>query len=574
MSKSADKAFFGHPVGLAVLFFAEMWERFSYYGMRAILILFIISPVESGGLGWSNIEALALYGWYTMMVYVMGIPGGLIADRWLGQKKTVMIGGLLLCLGHGVLAIQNITAFYAGLGLIVLGVGGLKPNISTIVGGLYQAGDPRRDRGFTIFYIGINLGSLLATMSVPLLADWKGWHYGFGLAGIGMLLGQAVFVWGQKYLKGIGDYKPPVKVEGSNRNQPLTKIEKDRLVVLFLSFIVIVVFWGAFEQAGGLMNIYTRDKINRVMMGWEVPTGMFQSLNSLFIVMFGGMVAAFWALRQRKGKESSSLFKMAVGTIIMGLGFLAMAAASVEASSEPFGKAALFWLFLAYFLHTIGELSSSPVSLSFITKLAPVRYASLMMGVYFACTGFGNKLAGLIGESSQVEPIKIELKADLKTLKKNTRVSELIAKDTVVTFKGQLYMKDDKLAIKNLQDEKKEITEYFLLDEKNNKRLIESVKDENATPTKPVHFTISLSKADKVKKDEKPKGDGANYKGNIAVEEVQSALELKTFIYITIFTVVFGLLLIIFLKKLKALTHGVEEAEADRARKTAQEDAL
>lgn len=568
MSKSADKAFLGHPVGLAVLFFTEMWERFSYYGMRAILVLFIIAPVEKGGLGWSNVEALSLYGWYTMMVYVMGIPGGIIADRWLGQKKTVLFGGLLLCAGHGVLAIQNLTAFYAGLALIVVGVGGLKPNISTIVGGLYQPGDPRRDRGFTLFYIGINLGAFLSSLIVPLVANAYGWHYGFGLAGIGMLFGQILFIWGQKYLKGIGDYKPPVKVEGSDRNQPLTKIEKDRLVVLGLSFIVIVVFWGAFEQAGGLMNIYAQDKIDRDFFGFFViPAGVFQAANSFFIITLGVAVAGFWALRQRKGKESSSLFKMAVGTIIMGFGFFAMAAASVQAGSQPFGKGAMFWLILAYLLHTIGELSSSPVSLSFITKLAPARYASIMMGVYFACTGFGNKLAGLIGESSQVEPIKIELKADRKALKPYTRIDTSLAKDADVSFKGQMYVEGERIAIVNLEDNQQDITKLFQLDAENGKRLLETVQGEEATKQKPVHFKINLSKKDKVKEGEQPKNDAKGYEGNVVIDEVQNALELKTFLYITVFTTAFALLLILFLKKLKALTHGVEEEEAEQARK-------
>ncbi|WP_299460639.1 peptide MFS transporter [uncultured Microscilla sp.] len=571
MSKSADKAFLGHPVGLAVLFFTEMWERFSYYGMRAILVLFIIAPVEKGGLGWSNVDALALYGWYTMMVYVMGIPGGIIADRWLGQKKTVLIGGLILCAGHGVLAIQNITAFYAGLVLIVIGVGGLKPNISTIVGGLYKAGDPRRDRGFTLFYIGINLGAFLSSLIVPLVASEYGWHYGFGLAGIGMLFGQILFVWGQKYLKGVGDYKPPVKVEGSNRNQPLTKVEKDRLVVLFLSFIIIIVFWGAFEQAGGLMNIYAQNKIDRMFFGWEIPAGVFQAANSFFIITLGVAVASFWATRQRKGKESSSLFKMAIGTIIMGFGFFAMAAASVQAGQEPFGKGAMIWLILAYLLHTVGELSSSPVSLSFITKLAPARYASIMMGVYFASTGFGNKLAGLVGEASQVKPINIELKASPSELKPYTRITESLAKDKNINFKGQVYMENNQVVMKNLEDNKKEITPLFELDKESTNRLRETLKEEEVTAKEPMHFKISLSKKDKVKESESPKGDGKNYEGTVIIDEVQNALELKTFLYITIFTTVFGLLLIIFLKKLKALTHGVEEEEANQARKNADE---
>ena len=201
---TSDKAFFGHPIGLAILFFTEMWERFSYYGMRALLVLFVTSKV-SGGYGWTNNEALTLYGWYTMMVYVMSIPGGIIADRVLGQKKTVMLGGALLVIGHLLLAVDSKIAFFGGLAFIVLGVGGLKPNISTMVGGLYQKGDMRRDTGFTIFYMGINLGSFLATMSVPIVAYNYGWHYGFSMAGLGMLAGQLVFIYGQRYLKDVGN---------------------------------------------------------------------------------------------------------------------------------------------------------------------------------------------------------------------------------------------------------------------------------------------------------------------------------------------------------------------------------
>jgi len=401
---SIDKAaaeWFGHPRGLFYLFFTELWERFSYYGMRAILVLYMVALTKDGGLGWSNVEALALYGWYTMMVYVMSIPGGILADRLLGQKKTVMLGGFLLVAGHSVLAISSIYAFYAGLVLIVLGVGGLKPNISTMVGGLYKENDIRRDAGFTIFYIGINIGAFLAGLIVGYVGETIGWHYGFGLAGIGMLVGQLVYLSGQKHLKAVGNYVPPKKIEGTGRDEPLTKIEKDRVLVLVLSFIIILVFWGAFEQAGGLMNLYAKDKINRMVFGFEVPASVFQSANPLFIMIFGVSVASFWAMIKRKGKESSSLFKMAIGTMIMGSGFLMMSGASIEADSADSGKAALIWLIVAYFLHTIGELCASPVALSFITKLAPIKYASLMMGAYFAASGLGNKVAGLLGEAAQ-----------------------------------------------------------------------------------------------------------------------------------------------------------------------------
>ena len=310
---TSQKEIFGHPIGLFVLFFTEMWERFSYYGMRAILVLFIYTSIEDGGMGWTQTEALGLYGWYTMLVYLMSIPGGILADKVLGQKKTVMLGGVLLCIGHGVLALPGEIAFFTGLTFIVLGVGGLKPNISTMVGGLYKQGDVRRDKGFTIFYIGINIGAFLAGIAVAWAANEFGWHYGFGLAGIGMLIGQAVFVWGQKYLVGIGDFIPATSEDGTNNRAALTQVEKDRMSVMFLSFLIIIVFWGAFEQAGGLMNIYTNEKIDRVVMGYEIPAGAFQSVNSLFIMIFGTIVAGFWAKRRLKGKEESSLFKMAIG---------------------------------------------------------------------------------------------------------------------------------------------------------------------------------------------------------------------------------------------------------------------
>jgi len=447
----------GHPIGLYILFFTELWERFSYYGMRAILVLYITATaMENPGLGWDEADALALYGWYTMMVYVMSIPGGILADKYVGQKNAVMIGGFLLCAGHLILAIEMLWAFYTGLILIVLGVGALKPNISTMVGGLYAQKDDRRDKAFYIFYIGINLGAFLSPLIVGYIGEKIGWHYGFGLAGIGMLLGQAVFVWGRRYLKGIGELeksetKPFVdteKPQASTKNifskflgdtsamavagilvalsifgfsdigyqalfavlslalglglviyKELNRVEKDRVLVLLLSFLIVIVFWGAFEQAGGLMNLYAKEKTARSLLGWEVPASWFQSLNPFFIITLALPIGSFWYWWKAKGRESSSLFKMGLGVIIMGLGFLFMSAASLQYESA--GKSAMYWLVLAYLFHTIGELCASPVALSFITKLAPVKYASLMMGIYFAATGLGNKVAGVLGEWSQ-----------------------------------------------------------------------------------------------------------------------------------------------------------------------------
>jgi POT family proton-dependent oligopeptide transporter len=402
---NSQKQIFGHPAGLYVLFFTEMWERFSYYGMRAILVLYLVAESTpdtiNPGLNWETGAALSLYGTYTMLVYVASIPGGWIADNILGQKKSVLYGGILLVLGHSILAVEEMWAFYTGLGLIIAGVGMLKPNISSMVGGLYAQGDVRRDNGFIIFYIGINVGAFLSSLIVGYVGETYGWHYGFGLAGIGMTLGLIQYLFGQKYLSQVGDFIGNNKSDKGEDllKKPLTSIEKDRLVVLFLSFILVIVFWGAFEQAGGLMNIYASEKTDRLFMGWLVPASWFQSLNAMFIIFLGTSVATYWAKRKLKNQLSSSLFKMIIGLIIMGTGFFFMSAAATQYESQ--GSSAMYWLVLAYLFHTIGELCISPVALSFITKLAPLKYASLTMGVYFAMTGFGNKLAGMLGEASQ-----------------------------------------------------------------------------------------------------------------------------------------------------------------------------
>ena len=450
----------GHPIGLFILFLTEMWERFSYYGMRAILVLFLVAETkgDNPGWGWLEADALALYGWYTMFVYVASIPGGILADRFIGQKKAVMVGGLLLCAGHGILALEAEWAFYTGLILIIFGVGCLKPNISTMVGGLYRQGDKRRDMGFYIFYMGINLGAAISALVVGYVGENIGWHYGFGLAGIGMALGQVTYYFGQKYLEGVGDLVAEDTVD-SNENQVNlfmdifkhrnsligtvatalvgawvfyavswdyglliiglsvavgigiviyndgNQIEKDRISVMYLSFLIIIVFWGAFEQAGGLMNIYAKEKTDLVLTeSITVPASWFQSVNAIFILIFATLVGSFWAWWRNRGRESSAIFQMAIGVIIMGWGFLFMSKASTEVSANAAGeiveKSAMYWLVLAYLFHTLGELCASPVALSFITKLSPARWVAFMMGAYFAVTGLGNKVAGLLGEWS------------------------------------------------------------------------------------------------------------------------------------------------------------------------------
>ncbi len=582
-----QKELFGHPVGLFILFFTEMWERFSYYGMRGILVLYMATSATAidPGLGWTNKDAIWLYGWYTMLVYVASIPGGWIADKFLGQKKTVMLGGLLLCFGHGILAIPQDWAFFTGLLLIILGVGGLKPNISTMVGGLYKEGDIRRDSGFTIFYIGINIGAFLASITVGLVAYYYGWHYGFGLAGIGMLLGQLVFVWGQKFLKGVGEFsggKEASMAEQEAAKRPLNKIEKDRVIVLLISFLIVVVFWGAFEQAGGLMNLYTDAKVDR-STGWswlaEIPAAVFQSLNAGYIIIFGTIIGGFWIWWKKKGKESSSLFKMAIGTIIMGLGYVFMMFASQEASAETFGKAAMIWIFLAYLFHTIGELCTSPVALSFITKLAPLKYASIMMGVYFAATGFGNKLAGSIGESAQLEPFEGKMivskeqilpymeKETFKIKNENKEVVEItefpINEDKNFSIRAKVYEENGSVVFKEYKTEK-DLNSLFELskeEDANTNELLATLKENKITASNPYHAKLSFEKDKDKAQITANKGDGKDYGVSFVLEERQSEVEYTTFKWLVIFTVAFGLLLILFLKRLKKLTHGAEDNE-------------
>ena len=583
-----QKELFGHPIGLYILFFTELWERFSYYGMRALLTLYIATSATAidPGLGWSNKDSIWLYGWYTMLVYVAAIPGGWLADKFLGQKKTVMLGGFLLCIGHLVLAIPGTTAFFSGLLLIILGVGGLKPNISTMVGGLYKQGDIRRDSGFTIFYIGINIGAFLSSIIVGLVAFKYGWHYGFGLAGVGMLLGQTVFIVGQKYLKHVGNFlgNSGNLADKEAMKKPLDKIEKDRVIVLLISFLIVVVFWGAFEQAGGLMNLYTDAKVDRgISIGsWtEIPAAVFQSLNAGYIIIFGTLIGGFWIWWKKQGKESSSIFKMAIGTIIMGFGYVFMMFASKEASLEAFGKAAMFWVFLAYLFHTIGELCTSPVSLSFITKLAPVKYASIMMGVYFAATGFGNKLAGSIGEASQLESFSgnmvvskqqilpfmskdsIQMKNSNKEIIK--KFDFPINQDKNFSLKSEVYIDNGQIVYKEIETGKN-LNSLFALstnEESNTKELLAILIERNITLSNPYHAKLVFEKDKDKAQITENKGDGKDYGVSFVLEEQQSEVEYATFKWLVIFTVAFGLLLLLFLKRLKKLTHGAEDNEVE-----------
>jgi len=611
-----QKELFGHPAGLYILFFTELWERFSYYGMRAILTLYMLAKVssENPGLGWEEGKALATYGWYTMLVYVVSIPGGIIADKILGQKKSVMIGGWLLVAGHGVLSIEQDWAFFSGLLLIVLGVGMLKPNISTMVGGLYKEGDSRRDKGFSIFYIGINVGAAVAAILVGYIASEYGWHYGFGLAAIGMVLGQLVYIYGQKYLSHVGN-KPslinandasvsikeifqrmlstkkslavlvllvalsfviPIQLMDTEVSAYIVffiflsvvvgfmmtvyedlngKVEKDRFIVLLLSFLIVIVFWGAFEQAGGLLNIYAQQKTDRFLPAFDytVPAAFFQSLNPTYIIIFGIPVAGFWAWMKSRGKEASSIFKMAIGVIIMGLGFVFMVFATMD--YEANGESAIYWLIFAYLLHTIGELSASPVALSFITKLAPLRYGALMMGLYFAATGLGNKVAGIIGESSQAARIEIGLSADQSQLSQfiaNEDAEDVFKDNKAFTIETQLYKNSSGEVVFEDVNTGEQINSIFTYQGENSKSELLDRIDPYDTSKENQLLTY-------LKFDYKE----GKYNGIIAIDQFQTDLEFKTFTGIVVFTVAFGILVILLLKPLKRLTHGAEEKEVE-----------
>ncbi|MBZ4417008.1 peptide MFS transporter [Myxococcus sp. RHSTA-1-4] len=394
----------GHPRGLYLLFFTEMWERMSYYGMRGLLVLFLTSKVN-GGFGWSTSEALSLYGTYTGLVYLTPIVGGFIADRFIGQRKAVVLGGTLMMIGHLLLALPTVAMFYAGLGFLIIGNGFFKPNISTMVGGLYEPGDGRRDSAFTIFYMGINLGAVLGNFICGTLGERVGWHWGFGAAGVGMFLGLVAFLSLQKKLLGkvgLTPVKPEAsaeKAESSGEKKGFTREEMDRVIVIFIIALFVVAFWTGFEQAGGLMNLYTDQKVDRGMFGWEVPTTWFQNFNSAFIVLLAPAFAALWSWLAARGKDPSIPVKMGLGLLFLSIGFLFMLGASDESAAA--GKAAAWWVIMAYLFHTMGELCLSPVGLSMVTKVAPARIVSAMMGVWFLANAAANKLSGVIGGYSE-----------------------------------------------------------------------------------------------------------------------------------------------------------------------------
>ena len=442
-----DRSFFGHPRGLSTLFFTEMWERFSYYGMRALLILFMTAPIAAGGLGFDTAVAGAVYGLYTSMVYMTSLPGGWIADRLIGQRRAVLYGGIVIACGHFSMAFPSLTTFYLGLALIVVGTGLLKGNAAVIVGGLYGQEDTRRDAGFSIYYMGINLGAFVAPLVCGYLGQRVNWHVGFGAAGIGMVFGLIQYVAGAKYLGDAGLHPAPAAspaaaaalktratIGGASALVAIVAIalgmysgalpisakqvadgagyvllaivvvffgwlffaadwtpaERRRLCAIGVLFVASAIFWSEFEQAGSTLNLFADRATRTSVLGWTFPSSYFQSLQPLFIIAFAPVFAYLWVRLGRR--EPSSPAKFGLGLLFVGSGFALLIVAAKLAESGI--TVAPWWLVATYLLHTFGELSLSPVGLSATTKLAPARVAGLMMGVFYLAISVGNFIGG------------------------------------------------------------------------------------------------------------------------------------------------------------------------------------
>jgi POT family proton-dependent oligopeptide transporter len=451
-----DRAFFGHPRGLSTLFFTEMWERFSYYGMRALLILFMTAPLATGGLGFDTATAGAVYGLYTSMVYMTTLPGGWIADRLIGQRRAVLYGGIIIASGHFCMAFPSLATFYLGLFLIVIGTGLLKGNVSVIVGQLYSAKDTRRDAGFSIFYMGINLGAFIAPLICGYLGQRINWHMGFAAAGFGMVLGVIQYQLGAKYigaaglepvpaaspeagealrhrvrligglaaaalaLFGVMAYSGAISVtavaDGAGYMLLITTVvffawlllsggwtpeERRRLYVIALFFLAAALFWSLFEQAGSTLNLFGDRDTRTSVFGWSFPSSWFQSMNSMFIWMLAPVFAWIWI--RLGSREPSTPVKFSLGLLSVGAGFAVLVVASQLAAGGV--QVSPMWLTVVYLLHTCGELCLSPVGLSAMTKLAPARIGGLMMGVWFLATSVGNFIAGRLAGFYEQMPL-------------------------------------------------------------------------------------------------------------------------------------------------------------------------
>jgi POT family proton-dependent oligopeptide transporter len=419
-----QRTFLGHPVGLFVLFFTEMWERFSYYGMRGLLKLYMVNYLfvvsrqilqgsEQHGtgdpqavIGWNLIQNLidsnpgtpvgayasVIYGWYTGFVYLTPLLGGYLADRYWGQRKTVFVGGALMAAGQFLMTFEN--WFFFALLLLIIGNGAFKPNISTQVGNLYPPGDPRRDGAFTIFYMGINLGAFICNLVCGTLAATLGWHWGFGAAGVGMILGLVIYTLGQRYISQ-DNVTATKSLPVNQQRHALDASEKKRVWALILLCFLNVVFWAVYEQQGNTMQTWADKKtVWPVVFGFQIPSTWYQSFNPLFIFLIAPVLDIFWAWQARDDKEPSSVAKMAIGCLILGLSFIIMV---FGANSIGDGKGSWIWPVICVLMLTVGELYLSPIGLSLVTKVSPARIVSLMMGMWFLSSFFGNILSGYIG---------------------------------------------------------------------------------------------------------------------------------------------------------------------------------
>jgi POT family proton-dependent oligopeptide transporter len=395
------------PRGLYVLAGVEMWERFSYYGMRAFLVLFLTS--SAGGWGWSKAEANTLYGWYTGLVYLTPLLGGYLADRVLGTHRAVIVGSFLIAAGHFCLAVPSRAFFFIGLSLVVLGTGFHKSNISTMVGQLFQQGDGRRDAAFTIFHMFINIGATLGPFVCGGLAESErfGWHWGFASAGVGMVLGTAMYLWlKRKYLPDIGEQpaaRTPVAGEAGGRgvagDQPLTKDDKQRIAAIALMAIFNIFFWSAYEQTGSSLNFFALERTDRMFLGIDIKTSWFQSINPIALIVFAPLFAALWVRLAARRREPSTPTKFVAALLLVAAGFAVMVVAALR--SEGGVKVSPLFLVLVYLLHTWGEICLYPVGLSMVTKLAPVKFASIMMGMWFGSMAIADFLAGIIAAQSE-----------------------------------------------------------------------------------------------------------------------------------------------------------------------------
>ena len=387
--------FLGQPRGLILLFFVEMWERFSYYGMKALLILYLVDARN-----WPVSRAANLYGNYTALAYIAPLLGGYVADRMLGARRSLVWGGVIIAIGHFTLALETRATFYLGLALVILGTGLFKPNVSTMVGELYTHGDKRRDAGFTIFFMGISVGAFLAPLICGYLGQKIGWRYGFGAAGVGMVLGLGLYLWGRsRYLPGIGDRTLNVRSEKDGAS-PVTSAERRRIFAVLLVVLLTVPFWACYEQFGSSLSLFADRHIARTLGAFEIPASWFQSINPVVILLFAPVLAFLWQWLERRNHDPSAPKKMVAGYVLLAAGFGFATLAGFLSETQLLVSPV--WFIATDLFRSWGELLVSPVGLSYITKVAPARYGSRLMAAWFLAEGLGNKLAGSIAAYSDV----------------------------------------------------------------------------------------------------------------------------------------------------------------------------